>query len=128
MDPSLVDWHHLEQKQFEAIQNIEENVSVNLMLYQRILELAPNNMKVVWIASPRNRDWESTLNGGQYPDVYVDALRKLEEWSSHPVVVLDSDLKGQDYLDHGHIVTATGRKVSTDRLLQSVHDLIGGPK
>ena len=68
------------------------------------------------------------LDAGQYPDVYVNALRQLEEWTSHPVVVLDSDLKGQDYLDHGHIVTATGRKVSTERLLLSVQELIGDPK
>ena len=128
MDPSLVDWDHLEQKQLESLQNIEDNVSVNLKIYQRILHLAPPNMKVVWIASPRNREWESTLNPGQYPDVYVNTLRQLEEWASHSVVVLDSDLKGQDYLDHGHIVSASGRRSSTDKLLQSVTELTGESK
>ncbi len=126
MDTSHVNWEHLEQKHFESLQNIEENVSVNLRLYQRILHLAPPKMKVVWISSPRNREWESTLNAGQHPDVYVNALSQLEEWSSHPVVVLDSDLRRQDYLDHGHIVTAIGRRTSTDRLLQSVEELSGG--
>ena len=125
MDKNLVDWHHLEQKHLESFRNIEKNVPVNLTLYQLMMELAPPNMKVVWIATPRNRDWESTLNSGGYPQVYMNALEQLEAWSGHPVIVVDSDLNARHYVDHGHIVTPIGRRISTDRLLRAVEELTG---
>ena len=40
-----------EQKHFESIHNLEDNVSTNLKLYQMMVRLAPPNMKIVWIAS-----------------------------------------------------------------------------
>ena len=128
MDKNLVDWHHLEQKHLESFRNIEKNVPVNLTLYQLMMELAPPNMKVVWIATPRNRDWESTLNSGGYPEVYMNALEQLEAWSGHPVIVVDSDLNARHYVDHGHIVTPIGRRISTDRLLRAVEELTGRTK
>lgn len=128
MDKNLVDWHHLEQKHMESFRNIEKNVPVNLTLYQLMMELAPPNMKVVWIATPRNRDWESTLNSGPYPQVYTNALEQLEAWSGHPVIVVDFDLQARHYVDHGHIVTPIGRRISTDRLLRSVQELTGRTK
>ena len=123
MDPSLVDWAHLEQKHFESLHNIEDNVSTNLKLYQMMVQLAPPNMKIVWIAAPRNREWESTLSAGQYPVTYKTALDELTTWSSRSVIVLDSDLDSRHYLDHGHIVTAVGRRICTDRLLYAVKEL-----
>ena len=91
-----------------------------------MVRLAPPNMKIVWIASPRNREWESTLGAGQYPEAYKTALEELAAWSSRSVLVLDSDLSRQHYLDHGHIVTEVGRRVCTDRLLYAVKGLTQG--
>lgn len=125
MDPNLINWDRLEQKQVESLRNIGQNVSLNLMLYQLMMDLAPPNMQIAWIAAPRNRDWESTLDEDLSPQVYTDALGQLEDWSNHSVIVLDGDLKGRHYVDHGHIVTPIGRRISTDRLLKSVQDLIG---
>jgi len=128
-DPNKVDWDALEDKYIESHESMGQYAADNIRLYQLIKENAPANMKVVWILSPRNRQWEQTLDG-QYSNLskqaYLDALSVLEQSVDTPLVVLDEELNKNDYLDHSHIVTKRGRQQATERLLNVVRSLKRG--
>ena len=128
-DPNNVDWDALEEKYIESHASMSQYAASNIRLYQLIKENAPVNMKVVWVLSPRNLQWEQTLEG-RYSilskSAYLDALSVLEQSVDTPLVVLDDGLYRNDYLDHSHIVTKRGRRQTTERLLDVVRSLKKG--
>lgn len=128
-DPNKVDWDVLEDKYIESHATMSQYAADNIRLYQLIKENAPVNMKVVWVLSPRNRQWEQTLES-RYSTLskqtYLAALSVLEQSVGTPLVVLDEELNRNDYLDHSHIVTKRGRLQATERLLHVVRSLKKG--
>lgn len=128
-DVHNVDWETLEDKYIESHMSMSQYAADNVRLYQLIKENAPVNMNVVWVRSPRNFQWEQTLDA-RYPTLskraYLDALSVLEQSVDTPLVVLDEGLDRNDYLDHSHIVTKRGRQQATERLLDVVRSLKKG--
>ena len=128
-DASLVDWNALGDTYIENHRAIAQHAADNLRLYDLITENAPSNMTLVWLASPRNHQWEQTIDIQHLPaskQSYVDALSVLEQHIGTELVVLDEGLSKSDYLDHSHIVTAQGRKQATERLLEVVRSFQKG--
>ena len=66
-------------------------------------------MQIVWIASPRNREWEASLGKHGISKGLSTSLHQLENMVSQPILVLDEGLERHHYVDHGHIVTTEGR-------------------
>ena len=123
IDPSIIDWRLLEQKYLMSQQSLVANIDVNLTLYRLIQEHAPAKMRIVWIASPRNREWESSLPKNPEHELLSTSLHQLESSVSQSIIVLDAGLESRHYVDHGHIVTIEGRTLSTTALLNAVHQL-----
>lgn len=102
-------------------------VQDNLKLVRMIQNLAPPDIKIRLVQSPRNPQWLKVLNEHPSWSIYQQALQGLEEMNHGRIFRIDTGVDARNYWDHGHIRTLTGRKIATENLFNIVAEAFDEP-
>ena len=119
IEPSQIDWGEVFAKKERWLEAISMHVETNVHLLKTIVDMAPPQMRVAFIASPRNPKWVDFHP--QDPDgwtQYEGALKELQNVVHHPIIKIDEGISAEHFLDHGHIRTLMGRQLATQNILQ----------
>lgn len=119
-----IDWERSVRKGELWLTELPLHLQGNLKLLKAIQQLAPPNMRVLLIESPRNSKWLNSLMKHPSWSVYQDTLAQLEMDFGGTTIQIDEGVESGNFLDHGHIRTLTGRKIATKNFLHSIAGIV----
>ena len=120
---SSLNWQKRVDNKRTMLEQLPANLESNLNMYKQIVSLAPPNMNVVFVSSPRNPAWINAEHDEKLWTVYEQALADLSSLVSYPIIQIEQGVEVEHFLDHGHIQTLAGRRIATANLLDAISEL-----
>jgi hypothetical protein len=122
IDVDQIDWTRSEQKGEQWLNDLPLYVQNNLHIVNVIQSLAPPNMKVGLIHSPRNPKWLNVFENHPSWADYQQTLTMLESQFIGTIMQIDDGVESHHFLDHGHIRTLIGRQTATANFLREFEE------
>ena len=121
-DPNEFEIEHSIQKVRRWVIDSSIHGDWNQKVYEQIIAEVPENMKIIFVRSPRNTVVfeQGTLDLDEEVRRYEERLQILQESADAAIWDIDNGLNQDHFLDHGHINTFRGREIATQNLIKLI--------